>query len=131
MTILLGAVILFVFGFLWYGPVFGKHWVKMIGMTDAQIAEGKRKGMSHMIPQMVIAFVLCLISASVLKYLIPNTGIDFSAFLKSITLIWFGFVLPLHMNGYLWEKKSLKLTMFNCAESILGFIVLAGVVYFW
>lgn len=130
--ILVGAIVLFLFGFLWYGPVFGRYWVKMIGMTQEQIDEGMKKGMKSMIPQMIVAFVISLITTSVVYYLLPQLLVlSFGEFLRNIFIIWLGFVLPLHANGYLWEKKSLKLTLFNVAESILSFILLAAIIYYW
>ncbi len=132
LEILAGAVILFVFGFLWYGPVFGKQWVAMVGMTPEQIAEGKRKGMANMIPQMLAAFVVSIITTSVVYYLLPGSlALSYGEFLQSIIIIWLGFVLPLHVNGYLWEKKSLKLTLFNVAESLLSFVMLSLFIYSW
>ncbi len=39
-AVLVAAIIEIVLGFLWYGPFFGKMWMKSIGVT-----EGKTKGM--------------------------------------------------------------------------------------
>ena len=132
LEILVGAIVLFLFGFLWYGPVFGRYWVKMIGMTQEQIDEGMKKGMKSMIPQMITAFVISIVTTSVVYYLLPSfLSLSFGEFVTSILIIWLGFVLPLHANGYLWEKKSLNLTLFNIAESVLSFILLSAIIYYW
>lgn len=34
--VLLAAVVPFVTGFLWYGPIFGRKWMGLVGMTEEQ-----------------------------------------------------------------------------------------------
>lgn len=55
------AVVAFVLGFLFHGPISGKLWMKLanIHMT------GKEK-LSDMIPQMVLNFVVNLVTATVM-----------------------------------------------------------------
>lgn len=37
MAVLLGTVLSMVLGFLWYGPLFGKTWLKLINKTEEEI----------------------------------------------------------------------------------------------
>ena len=39
------AVAAMVIGFLWYGPLFGKQWTKLMNFDKKKIDEAKRKGM--------------------------------------------------------------------------------------
>ena len=32
-------------GFSWYGPIFGKLWVKLMGFTNEEIEKGQQKSM--------------------------------------------------------------------------------------
>ena len=128
-TIIVAAVVWFLFGFLWYGPLFGKQWMKMMGITAEQMAEGKKKSMA--LP-MLIALIMSVVSASVVSYLVPQLlALSFGEFLKIILIIWAGFVLPLQVNDYLWERKSFKLVLFNMVESILAYILLSAIIYYF
>ena len=129
MLIIMGGLGLFIFGFLWYGPVFGKQWMALMKMTPEQIAEGRKQPMTTKI---VIAVVLALATSAVVYCLEPQLlSFSFGQFLKSILLIWLGFNLPLIMNGYLWEGRSLKLTAFNGVANVLSLMFLSAIIYFW
>ncbi len=41
LAILLCGVASMVLGYLWYGPLFGKPWMKMVGMTKEKMAAAK------------------------------------------------------------------------------------------
>jgi hypothetical protein len=126
LTIVLAGLAGFVFGFLWYGPVFGKTWMRLSNISPD--SAGSMKGMAGSI---VIAVVVSLISAYVVSALQPALlPLSYGEFMKWITYIWLGFNLPIQMNGYLWEKKSWQLTCFNSAASLLTFWVISAVVYF-
>jgi hypothetical protein len=128
LTIVLAAVAGFVFGFLWYGPVFGKVWMKLSNMSPDQMSEGAKEGMAM---RMVLAALVSLVSAYVVASLIPAIlPLSYGEFMKWVTYIWLGFNLPVQMYGYLWEKKSWMLVCFNSVASLLTFWVMSAVVYF-
>ena len=123
LSIIVGALALFFFGFLWYGPVFGKQWIKLSGMTPEQVSAGANQSM---IWRMLTALAMSVVTAWVVYFL--NTQL-FSLspleFIMGVLMVWAGFALPLHLNGLLWESKSGKLVLFNIAESALSFVLLA------
>jgi len=132
-TIIIAAFASFIFGFLWYGPVFGKYWVKLMEMSPEDIAKGREKmrGFGSMARPMLISFVCSVITAKVVKYILPFSAVmSFGGFFHLILIIWFGFLLPINMNGYLWEGKSLKLVLFNCVYSILSFLLVSSIIYY-
>lgn len=132
MTIIIGAVVLFVFGFLWYGPLFGKQWMAMMKFTPEEIEKGKAMGLSGMKKQMFISLVFALITTYILSYLVPALlPVSFSDFLKTVLVIWLGFIGPVHINTYLWEGKSFKLVLFNSVYSILSFSIVSYIIYYW
>ena len=44
-AVLVAAIVGFIIGILWYGPLFGKSWMRLMGMTDKQLKEARQKGM--------------------------------------------------------------------------------------
>src|SRR3972149_7558613 len=87
-AVLVATIVSFGFGFLWYGPLFGKAWMKMMGFTEKSM-----KGMkTSMGKSMAFGFVGLLVTSFVLSLFVD--------FLKATTimdalvvgfLIWLGF----------------------------------------
>ncbi len=109
-------------GMLWYGPVFGKYWRKMMGFTDADMRN------MPLTPAQAITggVVTALIMAFVLSQIAPQ-GIS------PLTLAfwpWLGFVMPIQAGSWLWEGKSFKLFTFNAAASFVSLFAMALVLTF-
>ncbi len=129
LSIFVAAVAMFVVGAIWFTVLFGKVWSKLMGCSPEQMDKAKANGMAS---KMVMMFILNLISAAVLYYLFPMLlALSFGEFLCIVAIIWCGFTLPSHINGYLWEGKSMELVLINVGGSLAGFIAGALVVYFW
>ena len=132
-TIIIGAVATFVFGYLWYGPVFGKQWMKLMNMTSEGMERAKQGGMAG---KMTVMGVTTIITAWAVYYILPHTlpnpvPLSFGQFFKFIFVIWLGFGFPVQLGAYLWEGKSWKLVAFNAAESVLSFLILSAIIFFW
>src|SRR5581483_5044531 len=98
LPIIVGAIATFIFGMLWYGPVFGKAWMRMMRVTHEQMEEAKKRGMAG---QMVVLFIFLLVTAKVVAWLIPALmPMSFSAFYHSIFIIWLGFAFPVQLGAW-------------------------------
>jgi hypothetical protein len=127
-SVLVGAIVLFAFGALWFTVLFGKMWAKLMGFSGDMNANG---GMKSMTKPLIINFVLNLIVAWVVYYLFPQLlAVSYTEFLKVILIIWLGFSFPIYVNSALWEKKSWKLVLLNSANGIISAILVSAVVYF-
>ncbi len=117
-------------GFLWYGPLFGKPWMHMIGLTKEHMEKMRAKGM-------MLNFVLMLVGALLMNYVLAH-GIYFgSSYTKmwgvwaGITgafWYWLGFIAPVTMGSVLWEGKPWKLWILNASYYLLCFII-AGAIF--
>lgn len=131
MAVVVTAVGCFVIGFLWFGPLFGKTWIKLMGMTQAQAEEGMKGGMKSMTKQMITAMISNLITAFVFFTLALSLSImSFGPALMLGILLWIGFSVPLFLNRVLWEKMSSQLFWFN-AGHVLATLVFSALVYSW
>ena len=127
--ILIAAVGSFVIGWLWFGPLFGKVWMRLSHITHADQEEAKRKGMAK---QLTISIISSIITAFVLLSILGSmiapsvVGASIVAF-----WVWLGFSVPTFLNGVLWEDKSWKLFWISSTH-ILATLVFTGLVYsFW
>jgi hypothetical protein len=125
LSILVGAIVLFAFGALWYTVLFGKMWS---GLMNFPPMEGERPSMTK---PLIANFLVNLITASVVYYLFPQLlAISFYDFAKVMVIIWLGFSLPIYVNQALWEGKSWKLIILNSANGIIASVLIAAVIYF-
>ncbi len=133
LSILVGAVVAFAFGALWFTVLFGRTWAKLMGftadkMTAEEQAEAKKMGMT--VP-LILNFITNVIFVSVVSYLFPQLlAISFYEFLKVLLIIWLGFSFPIYANSAIWERKSWKLVVINSAQGIIATILVSSVIYY-
>lgn len=129
-----GAAAMFL-GFVWYGPLFGKQWMAMVGMTEADI-EAAKKDPAKMYQSYAITFVGAVVMAFVLA-----RGIAFgNAYLGSsgaavalISAFWFwaGFVAPVMLGPVLWEKKPWTFWALTSGYYLVLMLVMAAILSIW
>ncbi len=125
LTILLAAVASMVLGFLWYGPVFGKPWMKAMGKSEADMAQAKSKGMAKM---MLINFVATLVMAWVLNLVEDRTGaMSLMSALKWAGVLWLGFMAPVELNDVLFGGRSVKVFVINAGYLLVSMLAMAAV----
>jgi len=100
LRVFLAAFSSMILGSLWYGPIFGKPWMKMMGMSKEGMKGFKPSDMAKLYG---IQFIGSIVMAFVLSQL-PNV---------SLFLIWAGFVAPVTLTSVLWEGKPWKLWLLN------------------
>ncbi len=123
-----GAVVSFVFGAMWYGPLFSKTWVRLSGFTPEQVEEGRKQSMAK---SYVLTFVGCLLISSMLWHIIVLAeGFSGESGLTIGVLAgfwsWLGFVVPITLGSVLWEGRSWSLWLFNNAYHLLNFAIIGA-----
>ena len=101
-AILVCGVFAMVLGAIWYGPIFGKTWMRIIGAIEMD--EAKRKEMQKKaMPLYLLQFVLVLGQLYVLSHLTGGSGF---IGMKSALWIWAGFVMPTIAGACMWTNDS-------------------------
>ena len=114
----------FVFGFLWYGPLFGKTWMGLMG-KKMEDCKGKKPPASALLLTLFGTFLTTL----ALGYLLYNTksccnfGLPF--------LIWLGFYVPLLFGSVTWEGRPWKLFALNAAYYFLNLQLISAILTYW
>lgn len=132
-AVLVSAVSSMVLGALWYGPLFGKKWIAMMGWTDEQINSAKSKGMGKQysimfVGSLVMAYVLAHATVFASSYL--NTS-GVSAGLMSGLWNWMGFIAPVTVSSVLWEGKSWKLWCLNNGYNLTSLLIMGIILACW
>lgn len=111
-TVLLAAIISMPLGFLWYGPLFGKSWMKLSGMTKEKIETAKKSGAANR------GYALSFVGALAMAFVLAHSLVFASAYLHVSGLSaglmagfwsWLGFIAPVTLGVILWDGKPWKL----------------------
>ena len=113
----------FVFGYLWYGPLFGKVWIK------AKLGVNVRKqSVRKMIAVGIATFALTLILVLGLVNLAPLFSI-WSALLAA-SVLWLMFVFPTTTIQWMYSNISWKVLLIDLGYWLAVFL-LSSAVLFW
>ncbi|MBI4121014.1 MAG: DUF1761 domain-containing protein [Parcubacteria group bacterium] len=132
-AVIVAAAVNIVIGMLWYGPLFGKQWKKLMGFSDTDM-----KGMK-MTPMTAIfgGAVTALIMAFVLAHDAYVWGLFFGASVGSVAFalqlafwIWLGYIATTQASAFLWEGKSWKLFCLNASCSLVSLTAMSLVLTF-
>lgn len=107
LAIVTAAIVAFIIGGAWYGPIFGKIWMREVGLTPEGVAAGNQAKIFG------LAFLFTLVMAYNLGFFLgdPSIGLGMSAFYGFAT--GFGWIaMGLFIVG-LFERRSAKLMLIN------------------
>lgn len=133
LAVLVAAVASMIIGSLWYGPLFGKKWMALMGLTPENITAAKQKGMAT-------SYGLMFVGSLVMSYVLAHSLVFASAYMKvqGVTAgimagfwSWLGFVAPVTLGSVLWEKKSWNLWLLNNGYYIVTLGVMGAILAVW
>lgn len=129
--VIVATVVQFVLGAIWYGPLFGKAWMKIVGAENCT-EEDMKKAQKQMAPfyllQLIVTFVSTWILAMFIGY-ISTANVGLTAYCVA-WLVWLGFLLPNVISGVIWSGTKRNLQFKQIA--ILGvFQLIAIMVSAW
>ena len=123
-------------GFAWYGPVFGKQWVTMMGWSKEEMEKGKEKMQKEGWKTYLLAFISSLLMAYVLHHSIVFASSYFliyglNAGLMSGFWSWLGFIVPVTLSTVLWEGRSWKLWALNSGYYLVALLIMGMILALW
>lgn len=136
LALVAASILPLVTGFLWYGPLFGKAWMKESGMTEEkakQMNPAKTYGLA-----VVFAFLLAFsIYMTVMvggpdgmrHGMEPYLTFKHGALHGSMLALFV--VLPVFATNALFEQKSLKYVLINVGYWVVTMALMGGIVNAW
>ena len=128
-AVILSALASMIIGFLWYGPIFGKMWMSMMGFTSKDMDKAKQKGVGK---YYLTALIGSLITAFVLAYFIEYINVE--SVLQALQFgfwVWLGFIATVMLGTVLWEGKPVKLYFLNIMYQLVNIEVMAVILTLW
>lgn len=131
-AVLVCAVAAMIVGFIWYGPLFGKMWLRIVGATRADL-ETRKKMQKRAGALYLVQFLLTLFQAYVLAHYIQGwtdaTGTENSLW------IWAAFVMPTLAGACMWTNEPRKAAwarfLLQSGYQLVVFIIFGFILAVW
>lgn len=123
--LILAGVFCFMLGMLWYGPLFGKTWMKLSNLKKED-AKMENPGLT-----MSLAVLTSLLPAFALERLFAWSGTPTLHAIFGIALLsLIGFSGPKLMDNVLWGGQRWALFGFNMAYTLLNYFGMALIIFY-
>ncbi len=134
LALVAAAVANMALGFVWFGPLFGKQWMAMMGMTPEKMDAAKNK--DGMWKGYALAFLGSLLMAYVLQHSIVFAGsyLDVAGIEAGLVTgfwSWLGFIAPVTLGTVLWEGKSWKLWFLTNGYYLISVLIMGPILALW
>ena len=132
LAVVVAAVAYMAIGFVWYSDaLFGKTYRKEMGVSSDM-----KPGKDFMVKMMVLGTLSAIIMAYVLTHNVVFSGAYLGASGVGLGLMtgfwnWLGYQVIIFINGYLYEKKSVKLTVINASYMLIAMLVMGVIIAVW
>lgn len=126
-AVLIAALSAFVVGWLWYGPLFGRLWMKLNGFTPEMLQNGKGLSMPLI---MILNYVATVLAAfAIAMFIGAEAEMSFGVFAGfMISVFWIG---TSRLNDVLYERKPFKLYLINVGYYVVIYIIMGAVLGAW
>lgn len=132
LAVLVAALAYMAIGFAWYSDaLFGKQYRKEMGGGSDM-----KPGKDFMTKMMVLGTLSAIIMAYVLSHNVAFSGSFLGASGIWLGLMtgfwnWLGYQVIIFINGYLYERKSVQLTVINAAYMLIALLVMGAIIAVW
>jgi hypothetical protein len=119
LTVIIASVISFIFGWIWYGPLFGKVWLKGSGMSEKEAKRMHKEGMAG---KMILNLIGTIVSVYVLANVIAWIGVNTIGDVFMLSL-WLGigfFGATTLLGDVLWKGRPWGFYLINFVYWILN-----------
>lgn len=115
------AIVAFVIGVLWYGPLFGKRWAALLGIPTTG-------GGPPIAPFLAANFVMTLVSATALAVLVTPFANDVVTAAFVGVLVWVASGLVVKLNDLLFARRPVGLFYIDSIGQLVALVVMAIIV---
>ncbi len=142
LAVLVSMIAAMVLGWLWFGALFGKQWMEMMGWTPEKAEEMKNPpaGGPSMKSAMMRSYGLMAFGALVMAFVLAHSivyagtymGVSgISAGLQAGFWSWAGFVGPVTLGAVLWEQKPWKWWILMNGFYLIDLLVMGSILGMW
>lgn len=127
-AILLATLSTMIVGSLWYGPLFGKLWIKLANVKMDEMFSGAKAAITYF-----KVFLGALLTSIILAYVIAlvHRGSGDSYFVDAVfvgLLLWAGFTATRIFTHDVFEGRPTQLTALTIAHELVTIVVMAVII---
>ena len=120
-------------GSVWYGPLFGKTWMRLSGITPEKIDSAKATGRGK-------TYAMVLVGSLVMSDVLAHAIVFASAYFRMGGIPaglmagfwnWLGFIAPVTLGAVLWEGKSWSLWLLMNSYYLVSLLVMGIILSVW
>ena len=129
-AVFVAAIASMVIGSVWYGPLFGKMFMRemcMDKMTPEQMAEAKKGMWTNYVLQFVASLVMFYVLARFMGML---GALSVNAGLIVAFWVWIGFVVPVQLGQALWGGK-MKIFWLSAGNMLVTLLAVGAIFGAW
>jgi hypothetical protein len=140
LAVLVSALAAFVLGSLWYGPLFGRAWMKTLGSMTMEEAVAKAKGDPSVKAKMMRGYVIMAIGALVMAFVLAHSLVFAGTYMHLTGVMagleagiwnWLGFVAPVLVASVLWENRPWKWWFITAGYYLVSLCIMGVILSLW
>ncbi|MBT3231789.1 MAG: DUF1761 domain-containing protein [Calditrichaeota bacterium] len=134
-AVLVSAVVFFLIGAMWYGPLLGKAWLKAMGWTRESLEASI--GKTTMAKSFIIMFVSSLIMSYVTAHMVSFMSVVYPEIgmvqvgLSCAFWLWLGYVLSYILTAPAFERRPWSYVFINGGYWLIGMIAAGLILGYW
>ena len=129
LAIIASTIVAMIIGSIWYGPLFGKKWLKIVKLTKKDTKDWQKPMLTMLVMALVQSFIIShLIVYTAYFYPEMNRGI-----VGIITGFWLfiGVALPLILSSNMFAKRKIDLTYIEGGNQLVTLLIVGAILGFW
>jgi len=131
LAVLVASLVPMFVGALWYGPVFGKLWMELVGKTEEEL-----KAQFNPVKSYGVTFVVGFIAAYTLAHVLNAWDVAFGATgwaygMQGAFWCWIGFVVWVTWQQVAFEDKPVKLWILNIMYNLATLLGMGAILGVW
>lgn len=132
LAVLLCAALSMVIGFVWYGPLFGRKWMVIVG-ADPNDQERRKQMQKAAGPLYLVQFLLTLFQVYVLAHFIGAW--QGASGITTALWIYLGFIIPIVAGSAMWNNDTKQVAwarfLIQAGYQLVLFLVFGWVLGMW
>jgi len=128
-AVIVAALVPMVLGHLWYGPLFGKQWMKLVKVSKKDKYKGKKELPRLLAIGYVTKLVMAYGLAMMVKRVVTPFEVDKGALLG--LLLGVTFIAMAKYESVLWERKPIGLYLINISYNLVSLMIMGAIFAYW
>jgi hypothetical protein len=125
-AVLVAALSGFAVGAIWYGPLFGKHWMLVAGPQNEENPRFNVPGIY------ALTFLLSLLAAVIMALVMHQVHASGAlAGARIGALLWLGFILTVRVTEAMFNGTNMRLVMIDAGYRLIWTVVMGVILGVW